>query len=130
MGFLWLLLKMLFLMLLSAVGGYFFRKWLERSSYEDVTVTYSKAVANQTAVLKEHDSLKAQYASLKNSVDSKLDGVIGRFSPLEDKLSGIKLSDVENQIGAVKAQIEALPTPKDTDPVSYTHLTLPTTPYV
>jgi len=119
MGFIWLLLKMLFLMLLSAIGGYLLRKWLERSYYKDVTVSYSEALAKHEAGKKEYDTLKSQYMSLQNNVDSKLDGVLGRFSPIEDKLKNADMSadlaEVAQQIGAVQNQIASMPKPKDTD---------------
>lgn len=119
MGFIWLLFQMLLLMLASAVGGYFLRKWIERSYYKDVTVSYSKAIAKQEAAQKEFDNLNTNYLSLQNKVDSKLNGILGRFSPLEDKLNDVdmraKLVAVEQKIGDVKTQIASLPKPHDTD---------------
>lgn len=119
MGFLWLLFQMLVLMLLSAVGGYFLRKWIERSSYKDVTVAYSKAVGEHKATKKEYDKLNTQYLSLQGKVDSKLDTVLGRFSPLENRLDsidvGTKLQDVEEKVGAVKSLLTSLPKPQETD---------------
>jgi len=119
MGFLWLLFQMLFLMLVSAVGGYFLRKWIERSQYKDVTLSYSKALASQGAAKREIDNLNTQYLSLQNKVDSKLEGVLGRFAPIEDKLSSVdmsaKLANVEQKIADVQTQISSLPKAKDTD---------------
>ena len=119
MGFLWLLFQMLVLMLLSAVGGYFLRKWIERSSYKDVTVAYSKAVGEHKATKKEYERLNTQYLSLQGKVDSKLDTVLGRFSPLENRLDSIdvgsKLQDVEQKVGAVKSLLTSLPKPQETD---------------
>lgn len=118
MGFLWLLFKMLFLMLLSAVGGYFLRKWIERSQYKDVTVSYSKALAKHEAAKDELEDLTARHLVLQKHVDSKLDGVLNRFLPIEEKLAGVdmtaKLSAVEEKVAAVKSQITSL-TLKETD---------------
>jgi len=118
-GFLWLLFQMLFLMLLSAVGGYFLRKWIERSKYKDVTVSYSKALAKHEATKNEFANLNTQYLSLQNDVESKLDGVLGRFSPIEDKLNGVdmsaKLADVDKKMQAIQTQIASFPKPKVTD---------------
>ena len=119
MGFIWLLFKMLFLMLASAVGGYFLRKWIERSRYKDVTVSYSRAIAKHEAGKIELDNLRSHYQSLQNDVDSKLDGVLGRFSPIEKKLDGVdmsaKLAGVSKKIESMQNQIASLPKAKETD---------------
>lgn len=119
MGFIWLLFQMLFLMLASAVGGYLLRKWWERAHYKDVTVSYSKALASQDAGKREIENLIQQYSSLRNSVDAKLDGVLGRFSPIESKLNDVdmtsKLSQLEQTLDTLQNQISSLPKPRNVD---------------
>ncbi len=119
MGFLWLLFKIFLLMLASAIGGYFLRKWLERSRYEDVTISYSQALAGQKASAEELERVNANYLALQGNVESKLNDAVGRFGPIEAKLDGLdmnaKLEDLTEKLNQLKLQVEGIPAPKDAD---------------
>ncbi|MBX2846802.1 MAG: hypothetical protein KTR16_00665 [Acidiferrobacterales bacterium] len=119
MGFLWLLFKMLVLMLLSALGGYLLRKWIERSYYKDVTTSYSKALGEHKATRQGLEEINARYLTLRDDIDSKLDNVIGRFSPIEDRLGRLdqtdKLAAVQQEVGTIQSLINGIPKPKEAD---------------
>ena len=95
-------------------------------------VSYTKIIKNKDTKKTNIDTLKLrndELGLLSNSLDDMTLELQKRISHAENFSTDL-VHEIRNPLASLKSASEILHDAQDSEPVSYTHLTLPTTPYV